>query len=507
MNRWAKAIEARAKIHSYPIAIRGSELSLSNTDLLEFTKKSLNKFREVRLEPQDRILIVCKDSLSSVLAVIGLLSNDIVGLSISPRTPVLQMLKYFDTFLASGIVTDCEDHSEVRRLLELLATRQDQAPLKTINLNLSLKLFVLGKPQSRLEYTPPSELGWTLLTSGSTGDAKIVMISQDDLAHRAEGEIRDFGLRQGNRILNALPFSHDLGLNQILTTLLGDLQLTITQSPFITKVVALLRDGDFNGLTGTPHLWVEYLRHAKSSDCPKLDYLTISGGLLSAKKYTNLKACFPHTRIIRTYGQTETFRTFLSDDPDGASFAQPIGGAMANVLNDQLRPCTTGETGELVHQGSGTMMGYFADPQLTSKKLGPIEGLKGSWIKTGDYFSIEAGQRFLFQGRRDHLIKRYEQRFSLNEVEHSIEALAGIREVVAAIVKTDESNPKGFVLWAFVVSDSNHKLDKAEILRHCKETLMYWAWPDGVTFLTKFPLTGSGKVDRVALSEQIPIDK
>ncbi|MBK7891846.1 MAG: AMP-binding protein [Bdellovibrionales bacterium] len=58
---------------------------------------------------------------------------------------------------------------------------------------------------------------WTLMTSGSTGSPKLVMLDQANLIERALGEKRDFGLLEGEIIACFLNSSHDLGLNQILS--------------------------------------------------------------------------------------------------------------------------------------------------------------------------------------------------------------------------------------------------------------------------------------------------
>lgn len=497
MNPWFKAIEDRSKLSPNQITFKSSELSVSAADLFETIKRVSVTIKSCGLKPQDRALVICKDSIPTALSIVGLLSHNLVGLVLSPRTPRQQLLQLFRKFNAACVLSDCTDHSEIKSLITYLIEQEILNSVPFDLTNSSLKLFS-GKA-AKIDYSPPQNLGWALLTSGSTGDAKIVMISKNDLLARAFGEIRDFELKSDNRILNALPFSHDLGLNQILTTLIGNLELTISQTPFVANLAGTLKSGNFHGLTGTPYLWVDLLR--QNLEGAHLKYLTISGGGLSAKKYSELLSRLPKARIIRTYGQTETFRTLLSDAREPDSFSKAISGTKFRIFKEQGH---TGESGELLHSGDGTMLGYFGDPKLSNEKFTSQEGSEEIWIRTGDYFTGGADGLIRFSGRKDFLIKRYEQRFSLKEVETAIENLPGVYDVVISTEKTDEGNPKGYRLWAFVIREPHHKIDQTEILDHCKNSLMYWAWPDGVSFLNEFPRTSSGKIDLVGLSAKIP---
>src|SRR4051812_44206578 len=107
-----------------------------------------------------------------------------------------------------------------------------------------------------------------------------------------------------------------------------------------------------------------------------------------------------------------------------------------------------------------------------------------------------------FCGRRDHQLKLRGFRVELGEIEASLSALAGVREVVV-LARSDRSD--GSVrsdgsqgdrrLVAYVVGE----VEVAELRQALRERLPDYMVPAAFVTLAAFPLTNNGKVDRGAL--------
>ncbi|MGA2500902.1 MAG: AMP-binding protein, partial [Tepidisphaeraceae bacterium] len=72
--------------------------------------------------------------------------------------------------------------------------------------------------------------GCCLFTSGSTGNPKGVLIAEADLRARADAEVECFGITSDDILLNVLPFSFDVGLNQLLTAIVAGCSIVLLDS-------------------------------------------------------------------------------------------------------------------------------------------------------------------------------------------------------------------------------------------------------------------------------------
>lgn len=320
---------------------------------------------------------------------------------------------------------------------------------------------------------------WMLLTSGSTGDRKGVMIGSSALLARVEEEVADFEIRTGDVLINVLSFAHDLGLNQLLTSLWAGAELRLRRPPFARDLARIFALESFDGVTGTPLVWQRLLESGLTvSSRPR--FVTVSGGHLSAANLLSLRPTLPHTTIICTYGQTETFRSLISVFKPH-EVPVPLFRRAVNGVNIRL---TT--EGELLHSGPANMSGYFGEDSA------PTE------IRTGDFFVEKAEGSFQMTGRRDFLVKRNDHRVSLIEIEN---ALKEHPKLEAASVLTDNAGK----IVAVVVPKPGFQLNENEIPFYMAGRMPYFMVPDKMIVRASLPLTGAYKIDRAALRMELQI--
>jgi acyl-coenzyme A synthetase/AMP-(fatty) acid ligase len=345
-----------------------------------------------------------------------------------------------------------------------------------------------------------------LFTSGSTGTPKGVLIAGDDLAARAAAESEAFGLTPADRILNVLPFAFDVGLNQLLTSLLSGATLVILDSWMPADLLRAVERQRITGVSGVPAVWRDLMASGLPFDGQQahrtLRYVTVSGGSLSPSELDRLRGLLAGVGIFKTYGQTESFRsTILRPDEIDArpgSVGRAFDGARVRVLDDAGAPCGPGETGEVVHSGLGVMMGYLNDAEAgTKRRPNPFAAESGESdhaIWTGDAgFLDEAGFLYL-KGRRDGMLKVSGNRFYADEVAAALASLPGV--VDADVVGVDALAVETRVA-AFVVTSV--PLDETEIRRRLATRVASYMVPSSIVVLPALPRLANGKTDRVRL--------
>lgn len=444
------------------------------------------------------------------------------------QTPILVWLprgiceiSYLSAFLYLGVPTmvlaETAKLSEVKKIFnkypfqalvttENLNQQAQIGPSKSICLLDNQQIVII---QNSHQLQVDVEFSWLLNTSGSTGESKAVMISSQNLFDRTIGEIQLFQIKNQSHILNILPFCHDLGLNQLLTTLYTGSLIEIFNKKLPAEFARRMQINNMDGLTGMPEVWNNFLEIAKSKNL-QMDYsgyLTISGGSMSVEKLNQLRNVFNKAKIYKTYGQTETFRTLAQTDQaeivddNAGGFISGVSGAL---VTDEGKICEIGQVGELIHFGAGTMSGYWMNPVQTESKLAMplIPSRSENGIRTGDYFKQLANQRLKYIGRNDDQVKINGSRFQLAEIENCILQIPTVDQV--CVIKHTDSSAVHLHenIIGFIILKKESQVTDKQIKEHCILNLEKYKIPREIIVCDFFPHTTTFKIDRQALLEK-----
>ena len=350
-----------------------------------------------------------------------------------------------------------------------------------------------------------------LYTSGSTGKPKGVMLSHMNVVAGASIVSDYLSITRNDRLLAALPFSFDAGLNQLTTSIQQGGTLVLINFRFAREIVRVLARERITGLGGVPPLWnllVQKNSAFGKTDLPSLRYITNTGGAMPQKTLAALRSAVPNTQVFLMYGLTEAFRsTYLPPDQldrRPTSMGKAIPNTELLVLNEDGQECGPGEPGELVHQGPTVSLGYWGHQELTDRVLRPHPfpppGTCGDSMKviyTGDVVQQDEDGFLYFIGRRDNLIKSSGFRVSPNEVEDAIFQTGLVRE--AAVVGVPDEM-LGQSIAAFVVAADGRDCSPSDILSRTATMLPRHMVPKTVEIRPTLPKTSSGTTDYSALS-------
>jgi acyl-CoA synthetase (AMP-forming)/AMP-acid ligase II len=161
-------------------------------------------------------------------------------------------------------------------------------------------------PAPLLRPDDPLRVGCCLFTSGSTGRPKGVLIGERDLTARAWAEAQWDELHEADVLLNLLPFSFDVGLNQVLSAMCVGCSLVLLHSWLPADILDAVAERRVTGISAVPSVWSDVLKADLRFDTCKrhasLRYITISGGDLSQEKLDQLPAMLDGVGVIKTYG-------------------------------------------------------------------------------------------------------------------------------------------------------------------------------------------------------------
>lgn len=479
------------------------------------------------------------ESLAAGLRLAGVERGDRVGIYLEPS--VAQVISIFAVSRAGGvfvpinaelfrdqvghIVRDCSmkvlitsaaraaDLASVLNSISTLSVviTTGDGPQEALNVPVHAFENLLNvEPDSAVTYGAISkDLAAILYTSGSTGKPKGVMLSHANVMAGATIVSTYLGITENERILAALPFSFDAGLNQLTTAIQQGGTIVLIRFMFGRDVVQKLVEEKITGLAGVPTVWS--LLTQPSSGLQKhslthLRYITNTGGAMPQTVLKTLRTLLPSTKVVLMYGLTEAFRSTYLPPEELDSRPTSVGKAIPDteilVINEHGQECKPGEVGELVHRGPTVSLGYWGNPEATARVLRPNPlalgevGDQERVCYSGDLVKKDEDGFLYYVGRRDTMIKCSGHRISPTEIEEVLFQSGQVRQA-AVIGIPDEV--MGQVVKAFVVARDGTEVEVQKLLAYCGERVPRYMIPRRVDVLEELPKTTSGKVDYPAL--------
>jgi acyl-CoA synthetase (AMP-forming)/AMP-acid ligase II len=354
-----------------------------------------------------------------------------------------------------------------------------------------------------------------LFTSGSTGGPKGVLISRKDLTRRVTAEIDWFGLTADDVLLSILPFSFDVGLNQLLTALAVGAELVLLDSWLPADILAVTGARRVTGISGVPAIWQDMINAGLGFDKrvrhAALRYITVSGGSLPTSQLERLAEHANGVGLFKTYGQTEAFRatSLRPEEFQGKleSVGRPFAGVRVYVVNEDGTRCAPGEVGEVVHTGLGVMMGYLgdvansydADKKLRTNPFYGDEDPSPLAIFTGDMGYLDAEGYLYLKGRADRMLKIMGNRVYPQEITDQIVTIPGVKEASVTGITRDLGQT---TLIAFVAVSREAELSAGVLRKALREKLPSYMIPQEIVVVHQMPRTAAGKLDELRLVEE-----
>jgi fatty-acyl-CoA synthase len=206
------------------------------------------------------------------------------------------------------------------------------------------------------------------------------------------------------------------------------------------------------------------------------------------------------SEVCIVYGMTETAPiSFITrPDDDLERRVSTVGRAMPNVEAKIIDPVTgqalpRGAAGEVCTRGYVVMRGYWDDAAATADAVDA-----GGWMHTGDLGVIDDGGYLNIVGRISDKVIRGGENIYPREIE---EVLFQHPAVASAQVIGVPDALTGEELMAWVVVREGVTVDEDELRAFCKARLSHFKVPRYWQFVTEFPMTVTGKIQKFKMRE------
>lgn len=376
----------------------------------------------------------------------------------------------------------------------------------------------------------PENLAYIMYTSGSTGQPKGVQMNHANVWHYIQSLQQVFQVHSSDIYLHTASFSFSSSIRQWVLPLCQGAKVLIASSEQRKDPLELFNLIRQQGCT-VFDTFQSVIRYGLQT-CSELDEVSkrslldfelrliiFSGEALPCQLLHRLRNELKNEpRIVNLYGQTETIGVCANSIPQDFEKERgyvPVGHPLPHIqeivlLDDNRQPVATGESGELYVAGASLTRGYLKRNQLNAEKF-----IKESFSKTASILArdpqvfYQTGDiaRYLpdgsieILGRMDHQLKIRGMRVELGEIESVLESHAAVKETIVAAkeYQPGDNRPVAYIVLSSSENNTDQPKLKNELWNFLSSKLPNYMVPSAFVFLTAFPLTPNGKIDRRAL--------
>lgn len=346
-----------------------------------------------------------------------------------------------------------------------------------------------------------SDVAYMMFTSGTTGQPKAVVTTQENVLFVTETLIRMAGITENDREVIVMPLGSTGGLGHFhVNLMLGNRTVLLPyffgsmSAADLRQTLETIADERITGFLATPallgRLATEH-RELFREKARNLRYILSNVCPIRPDLVRDLIDLLPDTRFHTYYGLTEASRSVYqcyNDHPEHISAAgRPAPGVSIRI--DQ--PDEAG-TGEVLIRGGNVMAGYWERGRDGFDDEG--------WFRTGDLGSMDAEGFLTIRGRLGEKISVDGLKFLPREVEDVLLAHPAVDDC-AVVGLPDPIRYQRAGAAVVLAERADRPAMAAELLTWCGERLDFYKVPSLFYFADSIPRSELGKINRDALIE------
>ncbi len=340
-------------------------------------------------------------------------------------------------------------------------------------------------------------------TSGTTGFPKGVMLTHYNIVNNGFFTGENMGFTADDKLCCCVPLFHCFGVTLASMNVLthGCTQVMVEKfDPLIT--LASVHKERCTALYGVPTMFIAEMNHPMFSmfDLTSLRTGIMAGSLCPIELMRAVTDKMHITHITSVYGLTECSpgmtQSTLKDSFEVrcTTVGREYPFTEVKVVNPETNEeCPIGVQGEICCRGYLVMKGYYKNPDATA---GVID--KDGWLHSGDLAVKDENGYYRITGRIKDMIIRGGENIYPREIEEFLYHLEGVKDIQVAAI----ASPKyGEEVGAFIILKEGASLSEEIVKDFCRGKIAHYKVPKYVFFITEFPMTGSGKIQKYKLKE------
>jgi len=485
------------------VALTGDRGSFTYGDVARLTARTASLLGELGVAREGRVLMVLDDSPVFHATFLGAIRIGAVPIPVNPMDRPDNHAYYLDDSYATVLVVEAalleklEPVIAERPRLRVLVANGDPGA------HTSFDEAVAGHPDelSAPADTHPDDMAFWLYSSGSTGRPKGVVHTQRDIGETVDTYSRHvLRLTESDLCYSTTKLFHAYGLGNGLSFPMaaGATAVQVHGPSRPDRILDTVTRYHPTMFFSVPALYAAMLKAptAAQADFSSVRACVSAAEALPAAIQERWQA-LTGVPILDGIGSTEMLHIYCSntlEDLNPGTSGRPVPGYELRVVDEQGQDVADGTAGDLLVRGESCAAYYWHQRSKTRQCM------RGDWFYSGDRYVRTPDGYFVYQGRADDMIKVGGLWVSPADVEACLVRHAAVSEAaVIGVTIDDVSRIKAFVIGIEPPADPDGLAD--ELRAWCKDHLRRYEYPHVVDFVSDFPRTPTGKIQRFKLRE------
>jgi O-succinylbenzoic acid--CoA ligase len=332
-------------------------------------------------------------------------------------------------------------------------------------------------------------------SSGTSGKPKGVVLSYGNFFYSAVASASRIGHLPNDKWLCVLPLYHVGGLSILLRAAIFGFTVDLRPKFDVDEINHALSYEDITLISLVPTMLYRLLESGTPEKWKSLRLILLGGAAASKELLEECRA--RNLPVATTYGLTEAASQVATALPHEVyakigTVGKPLMFTQVKIVAENGNPQKTGDYGEILVKSPMVMQGYYNNPEATAKAL------REGWLHTGDIGYLDKdGDLFLVQRRSDLIVSGGENVYPA-EIEAVLRQHPAVKEAV--IVGLDDAE-WGQKVAAAILLREGQNVGESDIMSYARQQLAGYKIPRLIKFVSEFPMTGSGKIQRGAVRD------
>ena len=433
---------------------------------------------KIPMERRSLVILAVSEGTNAVLAYLACVLQGLVVLPVPESLGSEQLRLLVDTYQPKYLLAK---HSRNLQSLE--------AKFRISKKQLLSCEFDLYEAEGVAQKLVNSDLRLLLSTSGTTGDPKLVKLSEKNLLENTEAICKSIDIKSSDSVILTLPLNYSFGLSVIHSHIFsGSKIVCVSESIINVEFWRKFEENDVTSLYGVPYQF-EMLKKLRifKRDLSNIRYFAQAGGHLSdsVKRWFLDQCIMTEKSFFIMYGQTECAPRISTFDVTGRpdkfdSVGLPVSCCDVIAGDSKINPS------EIVVTGANVFSGYASNAFELRKECEKTDHSHA----TGDLGYLDDDGFLYICGRLKRFIKVYGHNVNLDHLE------SRLNDQFNDIAVAGTENKIGIFF-------TNGSIIDETIVDYLEEQFAFSRQAILVQKITEFPRLSNGKIDYKTLELRV----
>jgi acyl-CoA synthetase (AMP-forming)/AMP-acid ligase II len=506
-------VKRQAKINSKKVGLVDGEKEFTYREINERVNRLANALIGLGLKKGNKVAFMANNCHEYVEAYFATAKTGIIIVPINARFNANEMTYTLNHSESDVIIFQKEFDEVVKKARPHLTTvkyfiKIGDAENDVRSYEAFLRSASSEEPEGSVDI---DDIAMIMYTSGATGEAKGVVITQRNLMATANTQTLEVRIVHEDINLLVMPLFHAGGLWPMLSHFYRGAKTILLPRFDEDRVLQTVEKEKvtFLNLVPTTLRRLSIRPDLKNYNLDSLRLIMYAGAPIPLHQLKEAMSILGPHRFYTGLGATEagtggmlsltTAEHALALDGPLADKLGSVGrdsmGMEVKIVDDHRMELPAGKVGEITARGDEIALGYWKKPEETSQTF------KNGWLYTGDLgYRDEDGYVFIVSRKKDIIISGGENISSL-EVEDTISQHPAVAEV-AVIGVPDELWGEAVKALIVLKPAFSSGVTAEEIVSFCRERLAPFKCPKSVNFLKDLPKNPAGKIMKGELKQQ-----